>query len=213
DPVGRPLRREGLRQLVHRRLGSVVRGLHLRPVDDLRGDRADVDDHAATVVDHVTPERLAAAPQAVEVDVDDVLPLVVGDLERRPVDACAGVVDQDVDTSMPLDDRVARGAYVGGVTDVEGDSVDIAADARACAPSAPIVGLDVGTSSVKGVAVATEDGRVLGVAESRYGLSHPRPGWSEQDPEDWWRATRDVLERLGEHGAPAGIGLSGQMHG
>ena len=84
---------------------------------------------------------------------------------------------------------------------------------RVSAPSAPIVGLDVGTSSVKGVAVATEDGRVLGVAESRYGLSHPHPGWSEQDPEDWWRATRDVLERLGEHGAPAGIGLSGQMHG
>jgi len=81
------------------------------------------------------------------------------------------------------------------------------------APSAPIVGLDVGTSSVKGVAVATEDGRVLGVAESRYGLSHPHPGWSEQDPEDWWRATREVLERLGDVGRPAGIGLSGQMHG
>ena len=49
-----------------------------------------------------------------------------------------------------------------------------------------LVGLDVGTSSVKGIAI-DEDGAVSHVAERGYPLSTPRPGWSEQDPEDWWR--------------------------
>src|SRR6185436_2114792 len=48
-------------------------------------------------------------------------------------------------------------------------------------------------------------------------LSTPRAGWSEQDPEDWWRATRTVLARLVDAAGPdasiAGIGFSGQMHG
>jgi xylulokinase len=74
-----------------------------------------------------------------------------------------------------------------------------------------LVGLDVGTSSTKGVAI-DESGAVLAVAERGYPLSTPQPGWSEQDPEDWWRAAREVLEELGADGA-AGIGLSGQMHG
>src|SRR4051794_1842215 len=74
-------------------------------------------------------------------------------------------------------------------------------------------GLDVGTSSVKGVAVGP-DGVVLAVEEAEYGLSTPRPGWAEQDPHDWWRATEKVLASLRERaGAPAGIGLAGQMHG
>jgi xylulokinase len=71
-----------------------------------------------------------------------------------------------------------------------------------------LVGLDVGTSGVKGIAI-DEDGAVLAVAEEPYPLSTPQPGWSEQDPEDWWRASQAVLERL-----PDGpVGLSGQMHG
>jgi xylulokinase len=74
-------------------------------------------------------------------------------------------------------------------------------------------GLDVGTSSVKGVAVGP-DGVVLAVEEAEYGLSTPRPGWAEQDPHDWWLATETVLANLRERaGAPAGIGLAGQMHG
>lgn len=73
------------------------------------------------------------------------------------------------------------------------------------------VGLDVGTSGVKALAVS-ETGEVLASAEEEYPLSTPRPGWAEQDPEDWWRATRRALERLGA-GDVAGIGLSGQMHG
>ena len=74
-----------------------------------------------------------------------------------------------------------------------------------------IVGLDVGTSSVKGIAI-DGSGAVLGVAERGYPLSTPRPGWSEQDPEDWWRASVEVLQEL-EADRCVGIGLSGQMHG
>ena len=40
-----------------------------------------------------------------------------------------------------------------------------------------------------------------------------RPGWAEQDPELWWEAAQVVLDELGGAGPPAGIGLSGQMHG
>jgi xylulokinase len=71
-----------------------------------------------------------------------------------------------------------------------------------------LVGLDVGTTGVKAVAIAP-DGNVLATASEEYALSTPRPGWAEQDPEDWWRAAQACLERL-----PAGhVGLSGQMHG
>ena len=72
-----------------------------------------------------------------------------------------------------------------------------------------LVGLDVGTSAVKGLAIAP-DGEVLAREEAGYPLSTPRPGWSEQDPELWWEATQAVLARLGPADA---IGLSGQMHG
>jgi len=74
-----------------------------------------------------------------------------------------------------------------------------------------VVGIDVGTSAVKAIAVG-EDGTVLARREISYPLSTPRPGWSEQDPEDWWRATEQALDGLVD-GAIAGIGLSGQMHG
>jgi xylulokinase len=76
-----------------------------------------------------------------------------------------------------------------------------------------LVGIDVGTTATKGLAI-TPDGDVLAREEAEYPLSTPRPGWSEQDPEDWWRATQTVLANLRTAaGNPAGIGLSGQMHG
>jgi xylulokinase len=75
------------------------------------------------------------------------------------------------------------------------------------------IGIDVGTTATKGVAIDPE-GTVLATEEAGYPLSTPRPGWSEQDPEDWWRATETVLANLRTAvGDPAGIGLSGQMHG
>ena len=74
--------------------------------------------------------------------------------------------------------------------------------------TAALVGLDVGTTGVKAVAISP-DGELLATAEERYPLSTPRPGWAEQDPEDWWRAAQAALARL-----PDGpVGLSGQMHG
>jgi xylulokinase len=73
------------------------------------------------------------------------------------------------------------------------------------------VGLDVGTTAVKAIAVS-ETGEVLASSEEEYPLATPRPGWAEQDPGDWWRATERALARL-DAGEVAGIGLSGQMHG
>ena len=71
-----------------------------------------------------------------------------------------------------------------------------------------LIGLDVGTTGVKAVAISPE-GEVLATADEGYPLSTPQPGWSEQDPEDWWRAAQSCLARL-----PDGpVGLSGQMHG
>jgi xylulokinase len=79
---------------------------------------------------------------------------------------------------------------------------------------AATVGIDVGTSATKGVLVG-EDGRVLASASGAYPLHTPRPGWTEQDPEDWWRAAVEVLRQLTTtpEVEVAAIGLSGQMHG
>jgi xylulokinase len=73
-----------------------------------------------------------------------------------------------------------------------------------------LVGIDVGTSGVKALAL-TPEGEIVGRAEREYPLSIPRPGWAEQDPEDWWRAAEAALADLDVE--PAAIGLSGQMHG
>jgi xylulokinase len=74
-----------------------------------------------------------------------------------------------------------------------------------------LVGLDVGTSGVKGLRLSPE-GEVLGRAEESYPLSIPQPGWAEQGPEGWWSAAEAAVATLGGEDV-AGIGLSGQMHG
>ena len=74
------------------------------------------------------------------------------------------------------------------------------------------VGLDVGTTGVKAVAVAV-DGAVVARAERSYPLSTPHPGWSEQDPDAWWRASEAALADVADGREVVGIGLSGQMHG
>jgi xylulokinase len=74
-----------------------------------------------------------------------------------------------------------------------------------------VIGIDVGTTAVKAILVG-EHGEVLARREVPYALSTPRPGWAEQDPEDWVRATEQALDGLPGDGV-AGIGLSGQMHG
>ena len=73
-----------------------------------------------------------------------------------------------------------------------------------------LVGLDVGTTGVKAIAI-TPEGEVVSSAVEGYSAATPHPGWSEQDPEDWLRASEKVLARLGVDAVR--VGLSGQMHG
>ncbi len=78
----------------------------------------------------------------------------------------------------------------------------------------PLVGLDVGTSGARAVAV-DEAGNVVAEASSGYPLHSPRPGWTEQDPADWWEGAKAALGKVAAEvgGDVAGIGLTGQMHG
>ena len=77
-----------------------------------------------------------------------------------------------------------------------------------------LIGIDIGTSSIKVVAIDF-NGEVLAVINRPISLDVPRPGWSEQNPEDWWSATcaaiRQLLVNI-EMPEVFGIGLSGQMH-
>ncbi|MEA4888054.1 MAG: xylulokinase [Clostridiaceae bacterium] len=78
-----------------------------------------------------------------------------------------------------------------------------------------LIGIDIGTSGVKVLAI-TADGSILASAVESYPLYTPQAGWAEQDPEDWWAGVMHALPRVLSScgGRPvAAIGLSGQMHG
>ncbi|MFI5381602.1 MAG: xylulokinase, partial [Tepidisphaerales bacterium] len=80
-----------------------------------------------------------------------------------------------------------------------------------------LLGIDIGTSGTKTL-ICDEDGKVLATAMAEHPISTPKPGWSEQHPEDWWQAsctaTKAVLKKAKvKPGDVKGIGLSGQMHG
>jgi xylulokinase len=80
-----------------------------------------------------------------------------------------------------------------------------------------LLGIDIGTSGTKTL-ICDEKGKVLATAMAEHPISSPKPGWSEQNPLDWWKAvvtaTRAVRKRAGVRPADVmGIGLSGQMHG
>lgn len=79
------------------------------------------------------------------------------------------------------------------------------------------LGIDIGTSGTKTLAI-DEKGTILASASAEYPCSHPRPGWSEQDPLLWWEATIKTVGQVLQRGHikaadVAGVGLSGQMHG
>ena len=79
------------------------------------------------------------------------------------------------------------------------------------------LGVDIGTSGTKTIAI-NEKGKILGEASAPHRSFHPKPLWSEQDPEDWWKATvktvRAVVRQIKAKPADVkSIGLSGQMHG
>jgi len=76
------------------------------------------------------------------------------------------------------------------------------------------LGLDIGTSGVKAILVASS-GEVAAATTTPLTLSTPRPGWAEQNPEDWWAAAiRSIGGVLSQKpGAQvAAVGISGQMH-
>jgi xylulokinase len=76
-----------------------------------------------------------------------------------------------------------------------------------------LVGLDVGTGGARAVAIDSS-GEIVAEASSEYPLHTPHPGWTEQDPEDWWEGAKEVLAKVASGaGGVAGIGLTGQMHG
>ncbi len=76
------------------------------------------------------------------------------------------------------------------------------------------LGIDIGTSGVKCV-ILDEDGEVVAQATAALPISRPRALWSEQSPDDWWRATNIAVSRLPEEDRRdiKAIGLAGQMHG
>jgi xylulokinase len=82
-------------------------------------------------------------------------------------------------------------------------------------PQTVALGLDLGTSGVRVVAV-DEQGTLVAEATRTYPLLTPQPGWTEQRPEDWVGAALEALAELAESlevAEPAALGLSGQMHG
>lgn len=77
-----------------------------------------------------------------------------------------------------------------------------------------LLGIDIGTSACK-AALFFSDGTVTAQAHSEYAVSYPRPGWAEQDPEDWWQgvcgAVRQVIKTGRVSAADiAAVGVDGQ---
>ena len=70
------------------------------------------------------------------------------------------------------------------------------------------LGLDLGTSSVKGLLVG-DDGTILGRHSSAYPTANPRPGHAEQDLADWTAAVADVVAHLVPDGRVDGVGIAG----
>ena len=76
-----------------------------------------------------------------------------------------------------------------------------------------LIGVDVGTSGTRALAV-TAEGELVAEANRPHDLLTPKPGWTEQDPAQWWGATKAVLaEVAAQVDDVAGLGLTGQMHG
>ncbi|MCR5449628.1 MAG: xylulokinase [Solobacterium sp.] len=77
------------------------------------------------------------------------------------------------------------------------------------------IGIDLGTTSVK-LLLVDDQGKVVNIISKDYPLSFPHPGWSEQNPEDWWKQTVTGLRELTtgiDTSLVRGIGYGGQMHG
>ena len=77
------------------------------------------------------------------------------------------------------------------------------------------IGIDLGTSAVK-LLLMQGDGKILKIVNREYPISFPKPGWSQQNPEDWYRETMAGIQELlqdSDKSQVAGISFGGQMHG
>jgi xylulokinase len=76
------------------------------------------------------------------------------------------------------------------------------------------LGIDIGTSSVKAVLIDDSDD-IVAQSAAPLQVNRPLPGYSEQNPEDWWQATLSTVRALPKtyRRAVRAVGLSGQMHG
>lgn len=80
-----------------------------------------------------------------------------------------------------------------------------------------LIGLDIGTSGAKCI-IVDQEGTVVASSTQEYPLYTPKPGWAEQDPQDWWdavvRGLKVILPKSGVKAEDiAGMSFSGQMHG
>ncbi len=81
---------------------------------------------------------------------------------------------------------------------------------------ARLLGLDLGTSSIKAVLFDTDTGQTPAVAVKEYPVNKPLPNYAEQQPDTWWQAAVHVVRQItaaGGSNKPAAISFSGQMHG
>lgn len=77
------------------------------------------------------------------------------------------------------------------------------------------IGADLGTSALKLLLVDT-NGNIVNTVAKSYDVCFPNPGWSEQNPEDWWFAfvcgVKELIADI-DKSSVGGIGVGGQMHG
>ena len=77
------------------------------------------------------------------------------------------------------------------------------------------IGIDLGTSAVK-LLLMEESGKICNIVSKEYPLFFPHPGWSEQNPQDWFAQSMEGMKELTkdiDRKEVAGIGFGGQMHG
>jgi len=73
------------------------------------------------------------------------------------------------------------------------------------------LGIDVGTTSIKGL-VVDEKGKLLDNYSYPLKMNIPKPGWAEQDPNMWWEGVLEILKNVSLKHSISAIGFSGQMH-
>ena len=77
-----------------------------------------------------------------------------------------------------------------------------------------LLGIDIGTSACK-IAVFRKNGEVVATANGNYNVYYPKPGYAEQNPDDWWeavcKATKECIQKGNINPADiVGIGVDGQ---